>query len=677
MLRKRPYLLDLLEIAVILGFLLIFTQQTRTEFLADTIPPGAEYPYLINSGALASATFQQNGAIPLWNPLMGRGEPLFESLFSYLLNPLMTYPILFGGVIEGGKVAILLHLVVMALGGWALGRSLKLHAGAVLLGLLLGASGGFTTALNRGFYQIALSLAYMAWVYAGLIGLLYREHTRRWLGVLVVALTLMLFAGTYWYVIPVLIGCTAIALFALIKPEAPGIRALRFKRLVLAGAFFTGFAALSLIPRLNSYLVYHPAQGLDSETYDLGAILASFFVPDKLTTADWWFAYQYLIPAWFAGGVVLVRLLLAWLGSPFARWRILIPTALVILFFCVWAQDNTPLFQFIYAHSFLIQWRWPARMAMAAAPFVALGVALWFDEIVALLLRRNLVFKLGAVAVIGVGLYAASLVYWNWDNLFHFDPQTRDSAEYLGLVRLRDDYPGAFVPVTTEGLIPHVAIHDLLIRSSFGNPDVFTFGLPSEPAFEGALNWAAPFAIGIHEGYENGLRFLGYVPYSDPPLDEGGNPALWVKPDALPYAFVVQREALARNADTVTRGIVDPVTSMAHHLDRIEFAVDAYKFNSVLVVQEVDYPGWTVTVDGQPTEIESFDGALAVSLPLNAHEVVFTYHAPLLVVGLIVFVITLVLFAIYLLRLDRFIAGTRFDPARLWARRRRAPEIAS
>ncbi len=114
----------------------------------------------------------------------------------------------------------MLHLVIMALGGWALGRSLKLHAGAVLLGLLMGASGGFTTALNRGFYQIGFSLAYMAWVYAGLIGLLYREQTRRWLGVLVVALILMLFAGSYWYVVPVLIGARAIALFALIKPES-------------------------------------------------------------------------------------------------------------------------------------------------------------------------------------------------------------------------------------------------------------------------------------------------------------------------------------------------------------------------------------------------------------------------------------------------------------------------
>ncbi len=664
MLRKRPYLLDLLEIAVILSFLLIFTRQTQAEFAADTIPPGVEYPYLINSGALAGETFRQNGAIPLWNPLVGRGEPLFESLFSYLLNPLMTYPILFGGAVNGGKVAIMLHLVIMALGGWALGRALKLHAGAVLLGLLLGASGGFTTELNRGSFQIGLSLTYMAWVYAGLIGLLYRERTRRWMGVLVVALVLMLFAGTYWYVIPVLIGCTAIALFALIKPEQPEIRTLRFKRLLLAGAFFTGFAALSLIPRLNSTLVYHPAQGLGSETYDLGAILASFFVPDKLTTADWWFAYQYLIPAWFAGAVVAARLLLARLGSPFVRWRILIPAALSILFFCLWAQDNTPLFQFIYAHSFLIQWRWPARMAMAAAPFVALGVALWFDEIVVLLLRRNIVFKLGAVAVIGVGGYAASQVYWNWDNRFHFDPPTLESAEYLGLVKLREDHPGAFVSVTTEGLIPQVVVHDLLIRSSLGNPDVFTFGLPSDPAFENTMRWDAPFAVAIHDGYENGLRMIGYVPYADEPHDDGGNPALWVKPDALPYAFIIQREALARNADTVTRAIVDPVTSMAHQLDRIEFTVDAYKFNSMLVVQEVDYPGWTVAVDGQPAEIESFDGALAVALPLDAHEVVFQYHAPLLVVGLIIYGITLVLFVIYLLRLDRLIAGTRFDPVK-------------
>ncbi len=676
MLRNRPYLLDLLEIAVILVFLLVFTQQTQTEFAADTIPPGAEYPYLINSGALAHETFQQNGAIPLWNPLMGNGEPTFESLFSYLLNPLMTYPILWWGVVEGGKIAIMLHLVIMALGGWALGRALKLHAGAVLLGLLLGASGGFTTALNRGFYQIGLSLAYMAWVYAGIIGLLYREHTRRWLGILVVALVLMLFAGTYWYVVPVLIGCTVIALIAIIKPESPEIRAMRLKRLLLAGAFFTGFAALSLIPRLNSYLVLHPAEGLGGEPYDLGAILASFLIPDKLTTADWWFAYQYLMPAWFAAAVVIVRLVLARSGSPFARWRVLLPAALLILFFCVWAQDNTPLFHFIYAHSFLIQWRWPARMAMAAAPFVALGIAVWFDEIVRLLLRRSIVLKIGAVAVMGIGLYAASQAYWNWDNLFHFETYPRDSAEYLSIVELRADYPGAFLSVTTEGLIPHVAVHDTMIRSSLGNPDVFTFGLPADPGLEGAMRWDAPFAIAIHDGYRDNLRFLHYVPYADEPVDEGGSPALMFKPDALPYAFLVQREALARIGGTVSAEIVDPVESMMDHLDRIEFTVNASKFNSLLVVQEANYPGWTVRVDGKPAEIVSFGGALAVALPLDAQQIVFEYHAPLLVVGLMVYLMTLIPFVIYLLRLDRFIVGTRFDPVYQWTRRRRVREIA-
>ena len=666
MTRNRSIIFAFLEIAIILVFIFIFTRQLQTEFAAETIPPGEEYSYLINSGALASFTFQQNGAIPLWNPLIGHGEPLFENLFSYLFNPFMTYPILFWGIVQGGKIAIMLHIVIMALGGWALGRALKLdHGGAVLLALLLAASGSFNSALDRGFYQIGLSLAYVPWVYAGVIGLLYRPQTRRWLGILVVATVLLIFVGSFWYVVPTAIGCALIALFAL-RRETPALRGERIRHLLIAGALIFGFGCLVLIPRLNSYLVYHPPAGLGGDTWDLSAILQSFFVNEKTTAADWWFAYHFIIPGWFALVVVIARLILVRLKPLFVRWRILIPAFILILFFCVWAQGNTPLFNLLYDNTFLNQWRWPIRMAAAAAPFVALIAAVWFDETISLLAERHIILKLGAAALVLVGLYGASQVYWNWDNLFHFEPYL-DNAEYDSLTKLRADHPDTFLAVQTEGPLSHLIAHALLIRSSIGNPDVFTNGLPSPPNFEGMLLSSPQFAVASNENYANFLHDRGFVPYPDSPTDDSGRPLLWLNPQAVPYAFVVQRETLAKHNGPVTPDIIDPVAGIEHHLDHIDFTLGAYKFNSILIVQEADYPGWSATVDGQPATIELFDGYLALSLPLNAQTVEFEYHAPLLVVGTLVYCLTLLLFGGYLLRADDRIKdrlkGTRFDPS--------------
>lgn len=47
----------------------------------------------------------------------------------------------------------------------------------------------------------------------------------------------------------------------------------------------------------------------------------------------------------------------------------------------------------------------------------------------------------------------------------------------------------------------------------------------------------------------------------------------------------------------------------------------------LLVLSEVAYPGWQVSVDGQPAEMRTLAGVLrAVLLPAGAHEAVFTYH---------------------------------------------------
>src|SRR6516165_9647196 len=95
----------ILEIALILILVMNFTAILRNPLGTERIR-GDEYSYLMSSGAVASAVFHKTGAIPLWNPFIGSGEPLFENPFSYILNPLMSVPVLLQGPVDGGKTGV-------------------------------------------------------------------------------------------------------------------------------------------------------------------------------------------------------------------------------------------------------------------------------------------------------------------------------------------------------------------------------------------------------------------------------------------------------------------------------------------------------------------------------------------------------------------------------------------
>ena len=140
---------------------------------------GDEFSYLINSGAIASSLYQKTGAIPLWNPFVKTGEPLLENPFSYVLNPFMTWPLIAWGTYNGSKIAFLIHIMGLGLGGWVLGRVLRLRsAGRVFLGLALASNGSLAGAISGGFYQMTLTQTYIPWIMAGMIGTLYLK--RRW-----------------------------------------------------------------------------------------------------------------------------------------------------------------------------------------------------------------------------------------------------------------------------------------------------------------------------------------------------------------------------------------------------------------------------------------------------------------------------------------------------------------
>ena len=146
----------IIELAIILGAVLLATRQQLN--LSPILQwSGPDLPLLTHGAGFAARIFQETGAIPLWNPFIGNGEPMLESVQSFVLNPLMFGPILLLGSVIGTKVGILLHIVIMGLGGWALGRMLGLRwAGRIMLGVFLVGSGSMAAPMGRGLYQTTL-----------------------------------------------------------------------------------------------------------------------------------------------------------------------------------------------------------------------------------------------------------------------------------------------------------------------------------------------------------------------------------------------------------------------------------------------------------------------------------------------------------------------------------------
>jgi uncharacterized membrane protein YfhO len=74
-------------------------------------------------------------------------------------------------------------------------------------------------------------------------------------------------------------------------------------------------------------------------------------------------------------------------------------------------------------------------------------------------------------------------------------------------------------------------------------------------------------------------------------------------------------------------------------------SVDEYSPNRIMltgtgpgkmVLSEIAYPGWDVTIDGQTAPILTIDGLLrGVQLSDGMHRIIFEYHSTYLMLGLV------------------------------------------
>lgn len=663
---SRRWLIAAELIAVIV--LSAFAARPLLQMGSDTRVRGLEFSYLIGSGAVADVVFDATGHIPLWNSWMGRGEPLLENSFSYVNNPFMFLPVLVWGVYDGAKLAVVLHAIIAGLGGWMLAYVIGLKtAGRLLCAFLFAGAGGITGAIGMGFYQMALSQAYVPWVYAGALGTLRRRD--RWsIGLFAAATSLLIFAGTFWYVLPTAIGCGLLIVFNIFERNPRGRWRLNreaARRLAWATLLILLISATRLIPQaVNQAYVSHVEESFTSPARDFLQTAGHYFTtelsPERPIAALYYF--YTIAPAFFLALVVGRLLIIPAGGKTPGTWRVVIPAALAWLLFTSWGQDGGEFWIWLYTTlPILREWRIVSRMLAAGAPFLIIIAAIWFDDLVNAAVRwirsreqgtgRRAAALLAALALVLAGALAAADALENWGRQTDIEPVLRNREAYF--VHERVTRPDDFISVQEWGFFNYFDHYETLIRTATGNPDYRAIGLPPTLGTVEMMNYPAPESIEYHSDLAAWLDEHGYHPLPRPEgITEG---TLWFNPDIPPYAFRAPAALFEpERRDALKASEVAPV-DYHYQMDTITLTVPQPEAGEVVVVNETSYPGWRVTVNGQPAALESVGGLIGVRLNAGSDPAVieFAYRPTVLYAASIVTLAGVIIAALYLLRAGR------------------------
>lgn len=689
-----------LELAFIVLCVLVFIPNQRN-FDPNVRPVGLELSYLVNSGIIAAQVHADSGTIPLWNPYMGEGEPIFESPFSFLFNPLMTLPFFVAEPMQAVKIGFLLHIFVAAFGGWLLGYVLDFtRGGRILLALLMVGNGSIVGAYSEGFYQMGIAQTYVPLIYAGLWGTLYRRG-RGWIVLLVLGAVLLVFAGTYWYVLPTMIGAIVITLFALIRRDNR-TRLRIFARVLWAGVLTGGIVMVRVLPQIiHTSYIEHPDEferfGARPPV-DILQLVRQYFAPNLgngLVGNPIYFHYVVSPVA-----LIVLVAVLVWLYRrgyrPVVNWRLVIPALMLIVFFTFWAQGASVPVRRVYEQlPFLQEWRILGRMMAAATPLIAVLVAMMFDHVLRgrrilpdsapelaekirqflqahpvsekddfttrMLARGRRVsvtwaahgYLILRVGVVCLGVWMSVNVLANYNRITGVQPMYEVTR--APLTQLRIDHPNDFLSVETGGFFYYLPLYEIGARAAFGNPDYRPRGITPTIANRDTMDYMAEYALDFKDDQHDIVIGMGYhvlIVESDT-----AQSVLWESEDVPTYSYTIDPSLIDGRIRPVTRDITESVTHFQHYYDRVRLSVPPATENRVLVITETAYPGWQVTMNGVPAQLESVGELLGVRLPIQNADappniVEFRYVPVWLFRGAWISLLSLLVFVLYAARLD-------------------------
>ncbi len=656
-----------------------------TKIYASTSPAvvlgGLESQWLTSSAYISADTLHNAGYLPRWEPYLAHGEPIMENPFAFTFNPISMLPSLIVGAENGIKTSVILYAIFAGVGGWLLGRMLGLGVvGRLLLGLLCIGRSNMPAEISMGYFQLGVTQAYFGWVAAATLAIIRFPAKRYPLVLLALVLTLLFWAGNIYYMLPSLLMVAGLVIAFMFKRRWEVDFAL-LRRLAFAALLTVGLAAVTLIPIFvnRAYIGGHPDE-LPAAVYESPfTAAAQFFTPTRYYELTTWSQNynSFVLPLWFAALIfVLLPPIISKLqrmGDPFVQRRVLALGLLLIGFFLLWGTGTNPIMQWAYAHLPLIgQWRVLSRMLTVSAFWIAVLAALRVDGLwQALVIRQRLndwairlthrraaayFHLLIGAALIGACALASKQLIETWyvsSGTIGIDARTQQCVEWL-----RRRFPDQQLEVWAQDYYSVALYIDNQMRFANINADFRV--LPLAPTiYPYDLTTASPeFLLSFKEGERAFWSQRGYRPFTSSPILYAPPACLMRYDDALSYAFTVGYDALTRAENPLPTALTTPITTFARQTDAIALIVSGDPFiERVLVVQELAYPGWQVTLDGLPAPLELVGGLIGVILPQGEvpHRILFVYDPPLLKLGGALTLATALFCALYLLKGERWL----------------------
>ncbi|MCU0513192.1 MAG: glycosyltransferase family 39 protein [Anaerolineae bacterium] len=661
------------ELALVLAVTLVATRVMLTAPLHERLP-GGEMEWLTGHLTLAHVTLRDTGDIPLWNPYYRTGEPLIDNAFSPLVNPLVSVPALLWGPPLGYRYAVVLHMALVALGGWYLARVLGLGAvGRVLLALLLLGKGNQHAMLLTGYFQLGLQQSYFPWIIAGAVQTMRGRRP----GVLLTGLMmgLMFLVGNVWYILPMLLSVAAVAL-AYTRYEGR-LNWRGWRGMLLAAALMLSFSAVYTLPVVTQYdhigdhadevdggwMVLDRWQGMTlyfNERFEAATSELDVFMPrsNGYTLGSPYFYYSFVVPGWLVVAVfIVVPPLYPLLHRPARRdhRRVWLAGLALVALMTVWGLGGSLLFGWLYNTIPLLGgWRFVGRALAVGSFWVAVLVTLRVDA----LWRSTQALPaawLRGLAGAALVLACAAAVRQTLTPWLNSGLQAEETYVDTCLRGLRAARPDEHLSVWMFGYVRLDPFLEQRIR--LYNIEAEFLPLP-EPFTVGSRDWLLwrempPYAL-PDANNRAFLREMGYMPLADSPRVDGQNCLLYWPQQDIPYAFTLPPDRVAvAQPWPLLQGDSVPVRPALRRADTVVLPVAGAADERLLIVQETAYPGWQVTLNGQPAALEVAGGLVAVRLPPGPgqfYEVVFAYRPPLVMIGGALTLTTCALCLVVLLR---------------------------
>jgi hypothetical protein len=571
------------------------------------VPVGREYLSAIQTHSVWEKV-RSCGVCGLWFGNIAGGFPAFVDPVASTLHPLVIFSTFVWGVINGSKVALVAAFILAGLSQWWLGALLGLGWPARLWGAAMAVSAGYLAGrMDLGAFSLVLSTAAAVAVFPAVIGL---AQSRTWGSVVLLGgiLALLAVGGTGYMQVGLVFVMPAALLLVPWNREA-------LTRLLRRLAQAIGLAVLFAAPFLVPFVHFLPQFAKDFEVsfqtaqpfayVPLNLVIrdVDFYLTEALGKMPW--------PSHFVNFVGWVPILLALYGlfgsrnDPRRRQALFLGAAALL---ALWTASAMP---FIWILK-VVETTWFAQLigglrytsfiaGLAVPPILGLAM-IGLDRLIAGIRLRLRIGLEGTGAAMGglsfemrwllvvpmiVAVNQARLFSGVWISTISIDPYVQSVVEALKT----DDLEWINVPYGDHFFVTPAIERDLKLSSDFFR----TWHWKDRPV-------PPPTLEANRDGPPPGMRESAIV--------EGIN--IHAAQEAQDYASVVNVEG-GRTACHArgTGGDIDVSCDLTGE--------------GTLVVEENNWSGWRVQIDGQPARLLEGNW-LSVKAPEGLHTYSFRYR---------------------------------------------------